>query len=194
MFTVFAAEEFNPHTVCQSTPCQGKNTDILSFYSWKPVSHYRVTVLVTCKVLQKKPKRIGELMRLIHYQLITVFSLYQSRIQNSFSLHYSLEEFNKILDVRCKLGDHQQAYRYVVMLLIIAVILRFRFRREIIPKYVFLRFLSPRVIYCCTYPWAAIIFSSVCYHEPMLAVWTVRHGVFGYPVVKHGLALSRNTC
>ena len=105
MFTVFAAEEFNPHTVCQSTPCQGKNTDILSFYSWKPVSHYRVTVLVTCKVLQKKPKRIGELMRLIHYQLITVFSLYQSRIQNSFSLHYSLEEFNKILDVRCKLGE-----------------------------------------------------------------------------------------
>ena len=34
-------------------------------------------------------------------------------------------------------ASHQQAYRYVVMLLIIAVILRFRFRREIIPKYVF---------------------------------------------------------
>ena len=28
-------------------------------------------------------------------------------------------------------ANHQQAYRYVVMLLIIAVILRFRFRREI---------------------------------------------------------------
>ena len=56
MFTVFAAEEFNPHTVCQSTPSQGKDTNILSFYSWKPVSHYCVTVLVTCKVLQKKPK------------------------------------------------------------------------------------------------------------------------------------------
>lgn len=56
MFTVFAAEELDPHTVSQSTPRQGKNTNILSFYSWKPVSHYCVTVLVTCKVLKKKKK------------------------------------------------------------------------------------------------------------------------------------------
>ena len=53
ILTVFAAEEFNSHTVSQSTPCQRKNTNILSFDSWKPVGHYRVAVLVTCKILQK---------------------------------------------------------------------------------------------------------------------------------------------
>lgn len=64
MFTVFAAEEFNPHTVSQSTPCQGKNTNILSFYSWKPVGNYRVTVLVTCKILQNG---LESSEHLIHY-------------------------------------------------------------------------------------------------------------------------------
>lgn len=92
-------------------------------------------------------------------------------------------------------ASRQHAHRYVVMLLFIATILRFRFRREDNPNVSFSEiFYSPGVIYCCTYSWVAIIFSSVCYHEPMLAVCTVRHGIFGHPVVKHGLALSRNTC